>query len=76
MHSQHRLFFFNLFFSSTLRKGKQKLHLWPNQEADGQQDTTTPSKIKNGDNDDMNKLEKVYSVFYTSRYSIHRGFFF
>ncbi|KAI8887127.1 phosphatidylinositol 3-kinase [Backusella circina FSU 941] len=42
----------------TLRKGKQKLHLWPNVEADGSQNTTTPSKIK-GTDDDMNKLEKL-----------------
>ncbi|KAG1204363.1 hypothetical protein G6F70_000580 [Rhizopus microsporus] len=43
----------------TLRKGKQKLHLWPDREADGKQDTSTPSKIKTKDSDDMNKLEKL-----------------
>lgn len=48
---------------STLRKGKQKLHLWPDREADGKQDTSTPSKIKTKDSDDMNKLEKVKQRF-------------
>lgn len=42
---------------STIRRGKQKLHLWPGQEADGRVDTITPSKVKT--NSDMDKLEKV-----------------
>ncbi|RCH78648.1 Phosphatidylinositol (PI) 3-kinase, partial [Rhizopus stolonifer] len=43
----------------TLRKGKHKLHLWPDCEADGSRDTTTPSKIKQDQDSDMNKLEKL-----------------
>ena len=42
---------------STLRRGKQKLHIWTGKEADGRVNTTTPSKIKM--DDDMEKLEKV-----------------
>lgn len=45
---------------STLRKGKHKLHVWPDVEADGSVDTTTPSKVKS--DDDMDKLEKVISI--------------
>lgn len=44
----------------TLRRAKQKLHVWPDVEADGKQGTTTPSKIKNKQDNDMNKLEKVF----------------
>lgn len=46
---------------STLRKGKHKLNIWPDVEADGNHDTTTPSKVKGQNDNDMNKLEKVYS---------------
>jgi hypothetical protein len=35
------------------------LHLWANSEADGNHDTSTPSKLPNNENNDMNKLEKV-----------------
>jgi hypothetical protein len=35
------------------------LHLWPDREADGSIETVTPSKVKNKDDNDMNKLEKV-----------------
>ncbi|KAG2220421.1 hypothetical protein INT45_000646 [Circinella minor] len=41
----------------TLRRGKQKLHIWTGKEADGRVNTTTPSKIKM--DDDMEKLEKL-----------------
>ncbi|CEP14473.1 hypothetical protein [Parasitella parasitica] len=47
----------------TLRKGKQKLHLWPDCEADGNHDTSTPSKLSNIDDNDMNKLEKLMKRF-------------
>lgn len=47
----------------TLRKGKQKLHLWANSEADGNHDTSTPSKLPNNENNDMNKLEKLMKRF-------------
>ncbi|OBZ85899.1 Phosphatidylinositol 3-kinase catalytic subunit type 3 [Choanephora cucurbitarum] len=43
----------------TLRKGKHKLHLWRDCEADGSHDTTTPSKAKHDHDQDMNKLEKL-----------------
>ncbi|RUP49834.1 phosphatidylinositol 3-kinase [Jimgerdemannia flammicorona] len=41
----------------TLRKGKHKLYLWPDREADGKVDTTTPSKV--GANSEMDRLEKL-----------------
>ncbi|CAB5209963.1 unnamed protein product [Rhizophagus irregularis] len=40
-----------------LRKGKHKLYLWPDVEADGRDHTTTPSKI--GEVDEMDRLEKL-----------------
>jgi hypothetical protein len=52
----------NFFFTSTLRKGKHKLYVWPDCEADGNHDSKTPSKIKNNDDNEMNKLEKVYKI--------------
>ncbi|CAH1760959.1 5700_t:CDS:10 [Entrophospora sp. SA101] len=42
---------------NTLRKGKQKLYLWPNVEADGDDNTQTPSKT--GDKNEMDRLEKL-----------------
>ncbi|KAI7904394.1 kinase-like domain-containing protein [Cokeromyces recurvatus] len=42
----------------TLRKGKHKLYLWANCEADGNHNTSTPSKLKKNDNE-MDKLEKL-----------------
>ncbi len=41
----------------TLRRGKHRLYLWPDVEADGSVDSKTPSKtdIK----DEMGRLEKV-----------------
>ncbi|KAL1924281.1 uncharacterized protein VTP21DRAFT_7316 [Calcarisporiella thermophila] len=43
--------------NNTLRRGKHKLHIWPEREADGSILTTTPSKIDNGD--EMDRLEKL-----------------
>ncbi|GBB95197.1 hypothetical protein RclHR1_24970001 [Rhizophagus clarus] len=40
-----------------LRKGKHKLYLWPDVEADGRDHTATPSKI--GEVDEMDRLEKL-----------------
>ena len=40
-----------------MRKGKHKLFLWPDMEADGRDHTITPSKI--GEEDEMDRLEKV-----------------
>lgn len=51
------------FIFSTLRKGKHKLHVWPDCEADGNHDTTTPSKLKDHQENDMDKLEKVTTYF-------------
>ncbi|KAI0774997.1 atypical/PIKK/PI3K protein kinase [Trametes elegans] len=48
----------------TLRRGKHRMVLWPDREADGANDTTTPSKI--GTRDEMGRLEKVWAVFYTT----------
>lgn len=44
-------------FFRSLRRGKHRLLLWPDREADGSNDTTTPSKI--GVRDEMGRLEKV-----------------
>lgn len=41
----------------TLRRGKHRMVLWPDREADGANETTTPSKI--GTRDEMGRLEKV-----------------
>lgn len=43
----------------TLRKGKHKLNIWSDVEADGNHDTTTPSKLKKNNDNDMDKLEKL-----------------
>ncbi|KAI8800253.1 kinase-like domain-containing protein [Cladochytrium replicatum] len=42
---------------STLKKGKHKLFAWPNVEADGRVNTSTPSNI--GETTEMDRLEKV-----------------
>lgn len=44
----------------SLRRGKHRLLLWPDREADGSIDTTTPSKICV--RDEMGRLEKVSSM--------------
>lgn len=46
---------------ATVKRGKQRLHLWPGKEADGCSDTTTPSKVvlEPGQQDEMGRLEKV-----------------
>jgi phosphatidylinositol 3-kinase len=41
----------------TLRRGKHRLLLWRDQEADGSVETQTPSKV--GIQDEMGRLEKV-----------------
>jgi hypothetical protein len=46
-----------------LRRGKHRLLLWPDQEADGSVDSTTPSKV--GTRDEMGRLEKVRVVEWT-----------
>src|ERR1700722_2612160 len=43
-----------------LRRGKHRLLLWPDQEADGSADSTTPSKV--GTRDEMGRLQKVRVV--------------
>ena len=42
----------------TLRRGKHRMILWPDREADGTNETTTPSKIV-GTRDEKGRLEKV-----------------
>ncbi|RIB03510.1 atypical PIKK PI3K protein kinase [Gigaspora rosea] len=42
---------------NTLRRGKHKLYLWPDVEADGYERTSTPSKV--GDKNEMDRLEKL-----------------
>lgn len=46
---------------STLRRGKHRLFLWPDVEADGSVDTKTPSKMQV--EDEMGRLEKVHMRF-------------
>ena len=41
----------------SLRRGKHRLLLWPDREADGSHETNTPSKV--GTRDEMGRLEKV-----------------
>ena len=41
----------------TLRRGKHRMILWPDREADGANETTTPSKM--GTRDETGRLEKV-----------------
>ncbi|KAI0027323.1 atypical/PIKK/PI3K protein kinase [Vararia minispora EC-137] len=45
----------------TLRRGKHRLLLWPNREADGSMETTTPSK--SGTQDEMGRLEKMVKKY-------------
>ncbi|OCH90330.1 atypical/PIKK/PI3K protein kinase [Obba rivulosa] len=45
----------------TLRRGKHRLILWPDREADGSNETTTPSKI--GTRDEMGRLEKLVKKY-------------
>ena len=42
----------------TIRKGKYKLHLWPDTEADGLDDCATPAKIS--DSSESDRLDKVF----------------
>ena len=43
----------------TLKKGKQRCLLWPDNEADAHVNTTTPSKIQGEAKDERGRLEKV-----------------
>ncbi|KAI0350030.1 atypical/PIKK/PI3K protein kinase [Trametes cingulata] len=45
----------------TLRRGKHRMVLWPDREADGANETTTPSKI--GTRDEMGRLEKLVKKY-------------
>ncbi|EMD33468.1 class 3 phosphatylinositol 3-kinase [Gelatoporia subvermispora B] len=45
----------------TLRRGKHRLLLWPDREADGSNETSTPSKI--GTRDEMGRLEKLVKKY-------------
>lgn len=51
----------------TLRRGKHRLLLWPDVEADGCVETTTPSKMEV--QDEMGRLEKVNQLI--SWHQIH-----
>jgi len=42
----------------TIKRGKRKLFLWPNQEADGSIDSKTPSNVP-GELTEMDRLEKL-----------------
>ncbi|TPX42182.1 hypothetical protein SeLEV6574_g05723 [Synchytrium endobioticum] len=43
--------------NSTMKKGRHKLFIWPTKVADGNQNTTTPSKVSN--TTEMDRLEKL-----------------
>ncbi|THH27396.1 hypothetical protein EUX98_g6791 [Antrodiella citrinella] len=45
----------------TLRRGKHRLLLWADKEADGSTETTTPSKV--GTRDEMGRLEKLVKKY-------------
>ncbi|KAI0714408.1 atypical/PIKK/PI3K protein kinase [Cerioporus squamosus] len=45
----------------TLRRGKHRMILWPDREADGANETTTPSKI--GVRDEVGRLEKLLKKY-------------
>ncbi|KAI0671945.1 atypical/PIKK/PI3K protein kinase [Trametes maxima] len=45
----------------TLRRGKHRLVLWPDREADGANETSTPSKI--GTRDEQGRLEKLVKKY-------------
>ncbi|KAL1949822.1 hypothetical protein VTO73DRAFT_8703 [Trametes versicolor] len=45
----------------TLRRGKHRMVLWPDREADGANEPTTPSKI--GTRDEMGRLEKLVKKY-------------
>jgi hypothetical protein len=57
----------------SLRRGKHRLYLWPGREADGSNETITPSKT--GARDEMGRLEKVRrnneQLYQTSHYDGH-----
>lgn len=54
--------------SRTLRRGKHRLLLWPDVEADGSLETTTPSKMVT--QDEMGRLEKVSTSLHIRRNSV------
>ncbi|KAH8100166.1 atypical/PIKK/PI3K protein kinase [Cristinia sonorae] len=45
----------------TLRRGKHRMLLWPDREADGSTETATPSKV--GTRDEMGRLEKLVKKY-------------
>ena len=45
----------------TLRRGKHRMVLWPDREADGANETTTPSKM--GPRDETGRLEKLIKKY-------------
>lgn len=47
---------------STLKKGKQRMLLWPDKEADVSNDSSTPSKIPGEPKDERGRLEKVHDT--------------
>jgi hypothetical protein len=51
----------------TLKRGKHRLLLWPDQEADGSVESSTPSKL--GTRDEMGRLEKVCATAVARRFS-------
>ncbi|CAD6575378.1 MAG: Phosphatidylinositol (PI) 3-kinase, partial [Cyphobasidiales sp. Tagirdzhanova-0007] len=43
----------------TLKKGKQRMQLWPDREADASIDSSTPSKVPGQEKDERGRLEKI-----------------
>lgn len=44
---------------NTLKKGKQRMLLWPDREADASVESSTPSKVTGQETDERGRLEKV-----------------
>jgi len=44
---------------NTLKKGKQRMLLWPDKEADASVESSTPSKVTGQEKDERGRLEKV-----------------
>ena len=47
---------------NTLKKGKQRMLLWPDKEADASVESSTPSKVTGQETDERGRLEKVSSL--------------
>jgi phosphatidylinositol 3-kinase len=51
---------------NTLKKGKQRMLLWPDREADASIESSTPSKVTGQDKDERGRLEKVRKLSFAA----------